>query len=65
MLETILNSFKSRTVWLGLIVTVLSWVQGTIMDAGLSGDQVSLVGTVLGALIVWLRSLTTKPLSEK
>lgn len=65
MLDSILNSFKSRTVWLGLIVTVLSWVQSVIMDAGLSSDQVGLIGTVLGALIVWLRSLTTQPLSEK
>lgn len=65
MLDQILNAFKSKTVWFGFLVAVLSWVQTVIDGAGLSPDQVGVVGTVIGAVIVWLRSVTSVPLSEK
>jgi hypothetical protein len=65
MFDTILKAFKSKTVWLGLGVTILSWAQGVISDSGLTADQVSLAGTIIGAAIVTLRSLTTTSLSDK
>lgn len=65
MLDQILNAFKSKTVWFGFLVAVLSWVQTVINGAGLTPDQVGIVGTVIGAVIVWLRSVTTAPLSDK
>jgi hypothetical protein len=65
MWETLLGAFKSRTVWLGLAVTVLSWVQQVVSGAAIPAEVVSVVGTVIGGLIVWLRALTTKALAEK
>jgi hypothetical protein len=65
MNPAVVGAFKSKSVWLGLLVVVLSWAQTTIGDAGLTPDQLGVAGSVLGALIVWLRGLTTKPLAEK
>lgn len=65
MWETLLGAFKSKTVWLGLAVTVLSWVQQVVSGAPIPAELVSVVGTVIGGLIVWLRALTTKSLEEK
>ena len=64
-MDTLMGAFKSKTVWFGLIVAILSWVQSVLANSGLSPDQVGVVGTVIGALIVWLRSVTTTSLSDK
>lgn len=60
-----LQYLKSKTVWLGLLVTVLGWVQSTVFDAGVAPEHLGVVGTMLGAVIVWLRKLTTEPLEDK
>lgn len=65
MNPVILGAFKSKSVWLALAVGVLSWVQATVSEAGLTPDQLGVAGTVLSLLMVWVRSLTTKPLTEK
>ena len=65
MWDTLLGAFKSKTVWLGLAVTILSWVQQVVSGAPLPAELVSVAGTVIGGLIVWLRALTTKSLEEK
>lgn len=65
MWETLLGAFKSKTVWLGLAVTVLSWVQQVVSGAALPAELVSVIGTVIGGLIIWVRALTTKSLADK
>ena len=65
MWDTLLGAFKSKTVWLGLAVTILSWVQQVVSGAPLPAELVSVAGTVIGGLIVWLRALTTKSLAGK
>jgi len=64
-MNSILQAFKSKTVWFGLLLAVLSWVQGTLNGSGLSPDQIGVVGTVIGAAVVWLRSVTSVPLNQK
>lgn len=59
------NWFKSRTVWLGVIVGVLGVVQTTMQTAPLPEPWGGLGLTVLGAVIVGLRGLTTGPISDK
>jgi hypothetical protein len=59
------GAFKSKSVWFGLAVAVLSWAQATIAGSGLSPEQTGLVGTVIGGLIIVLRSLTNTSLSDK
>lgn len=61
----ILGALKSKTVWLGLVIAILSWVQSVIFQSGIDPDQLGYVGTVLGAIIVFLRSKTTTSLSDK
>jgi hypothetical protein len=65
MNPAVLGAFKSKSVWLALAVVVLSWIQATVTEAGLTPDQLGLAGTVLSLLMVWVRALTTKPLTEK
>lgn len=65
MNPAIVGAFKSKSVWLALAVVVLSWVQATVTEAGLTPDQLGVAGTVLSLLMVWVRTLTTKPLTEK
>lgn len=65
MWDALVGAFKSRTVWLGLAITVLSWVQQVVSGAAIPAEVVSVVGTVIGGLIVWLRALTTKSLADK
>lgn len=63
-MATLAGAFKSKTVWLGLAVAVLSWVQ-TTLTTSLSPEDVGIAGTIVGGLIVWLRSLTTTSLADK
>jgi len=64
-MNSLSGAFKSKTVWFGLIVAILSWAQSVLNNSGLSPDQVGVAGTIIGALIVWLRSVTTTSLSDK
>ena len=61
----ITQAFKSKTVWFGLILSILSWVQASWIQAGLTPDQLGVTGSVVGTLIIILRAITTQPLSEK
>jgi hypothetical protein len=64
-MDKLLQALKSKTVWFGLLTALLAWVQSTVNGAGLSPDQLGLVGTVMGLVTIWLRTKTTQPLSEK
>jgi hypothetical protein len=64
-MNSLSGAFKSRTVWFGLAIAVLSWVQSVVADAGLTSQQVALVGTLIGGATVWLRGLTTTSLADK
>jgi hypothetical protein len=64
-MDAILGAFKSKTVWFALFLAILTWIQTTLNGAGLSPDQLAIVGPIVSALIVWLRSVTVMPLSEK
>ena len=64
-MDTLTGALKSKTVWFGLLLAVLSWLQSVLNSSGLSADQLAIIGPVLGAVVVWLRSVTSVPLSEK
>lgn len=61
----IAQALKSKTVWFGLILSILSWLQASWADAGLTPEQLGVTGSVVGTLIIILRAVTTQPLSEK
>jgi hypothetical protein len=65
-METLKGALKSKTVWFGMAVAALSWLQqfvGTL--EGLSPEQVSLIGTGIGSIVIWLRLVTNVSLTEK
>ena len=64
-MDKLLQALKSKTVWFGLLTAVVAWLQSTINGAGLSPDQLGLVGTVVGLVTIWLRTQTKVPLSQK
>jgi hypothetical protein len=62
-MEALKGALKSKTIWLGVVVAALSALQASL--GGLSAEQLGMAGPILGAVIVWLRTLTDKPLSGK
>jgi hypothetical protein len=65
-METLKGAFKSKTVWFGMTVAALSWLQqfvGTL--EGLTPEQVSLIGTGIGSIVIWLRLVTNVSLNQK
>jgi len=65
ILNSLLQAFKSKTVWFGLLLAVATWFQGTINGGGLDSNTLAIVGPIVGAVVVWLRSVTAVPLSQK
>ena len=55
-----MNSWlKSKTLWVGLAVGLLGLVQSTLETAPLSQQTSGIVMTVIGAVMMILRSVTT------
>lgn len=65
MLAQIKSALRSRTVWLGIIVAVLSVLQGFIFKLPISPAEQALVGSAIAVAIVVLRAITTQPLNQK
>lgn len=61
-LSMILQVLKSRTVWMGIVVAVLSVLQGFVLQLSISPAKQAVVGCVLAVMIVLLRAMTDKPL---
>lgn len=60
------GALKSRTVWFGMAVAALSWLQQALPGMeGLSPVGVTIVGTLVSAGIVALRAVTVEPLENK
>ena len=64
-MDTFVQYLKSKTVLFGLLLAIASWAQTLVVNAPLSPEITGFVGTAIGAVIIWLRTVTTKPLSEK
>ena len=55
---------KSKTIWLGLLTSVVSVVGAKVPQAAeFLNDNWSWVGGILGAVIIVLRGLTNRPLT--
>jgi hypothetical protein len=64
-MDKVLQYLKSKTVLFGLLLAIASWAQTLVVNVPLSPELQGYVGTVIAAVIIWLRTQTTKPLSEK
>ena len=57
---------KSKTIWLGLLTSVVSVVGAKFPETReFLNEHWNIVGAVLGGVIIILRGLTGKPLSLK
>jgi hypothetical protein len=63
--DLLVSSLKSKTVWFGLALSFLSVFQSYLADSGLTPEQLGVMGPLVGTLIIVLRAVTNKPLSEK
>tara|TARA_Y100000817_G_scaffold314959_1_gene316499 strand:+ start:37691 stop:37888 length:198 start_codon:yes stop_codon:yes gene_type:complete len=55
---------KSKTIWLGLVTSVVSVVAAKFPElSAFIDDNWNVIGAILGGLIIVLRGLTGKPLS--
>lgn len=59
------KALKSRTVWLGIIVTILSTFQGLVSEMPVPYYVQGIIGSVLGILIILLRLDTTDGIADK
>lgn len=57
---------KSKTIWLGLLTSVVSVVGAKFPETkGFLDEHWNVIGAILGGVIIILRGLTGKPLSLK
>ncbi len=59
-----LKLLKSKTLWLSLLLAVLS-TANAYFEANLTAETYSMIGGFFAAAIAWVRTQTTVPLSEK
>lgn len=59
------KALKSKTVWYGILISILSVLQGYIGYLPTNPWIQAAVGCTIAAGIVVLRFMTTQPLSEK
>lgn len=64
MLDVLLSSLKSKTMWLGLVLALLS-AANLYLETALSPEIYSLVGGGFAIAISWVRAKTTTPLLDK
>lgn len=62
-MEQLKQALKSKTVLFGLLLTIASILQ--MFVPFFPTEYVGIAGTVIGAVVVMLRFLTTLPLDQK
>jgi|TARA_R110000868_G_scaffold176594_2_gene414455 hypothetical protein len=60
-----MNILRSKTVWLGIIVALLSVAQGFLFQIPVQPAVQAAIGGVIAVAIVVLRFMTTQPVSDK
>lgn len=66
MNDKLVGALKSRTIWFGMAVAALSWLQQALPGVeGLSSESVAIIGTLLSVGIMTLRAVTVEPLENK
>jgi hypothetical protein len=60
-----MNILRSKTVWLGIIVALLSVAQGFIFQIPVQPAVQAAIGGAIAVAIVVLRFMTTTPVSDK
>lgn len=65
-MDTIKGALKSKTIWFGMSIAALSWLQQALPGVeGLSPEGVSILGSIVGTIILALRVITVESLASK
>lgn len=65
-MNTIKGAIKSKTIWFGMAIAALSWLQQALPGVeGLSQEGVAIAGSLVGTIILALRVLTVESLAQK
>ena len=56
---------KSKTIWFGIIVAILSVLQGFIVNIPIDAHWQALIGMFIAVIIVVLRFMTTGSIDDK
>jgi hypothetical protein len=59
------KAMKSRTILLGCLISVLSFIQGIVYEFPVPVLYQGLIGSVLGVLVILLRMDTTDAIDDK
>lgn len=67
MNESVTGAAKSRTIWLGLALTVFGYLetQGDVIGHYVTPEVSGLINMGFGLAVIVLRFLTTTPLAQK
>ena len=60
-----MKAFKSKTIWFGILVAILSVLQGFIFVLPFEPHWQALVGIVIAVMIVLLRFVTHGSIDDK
>lgn len=65
-MNSLKGAMKSKTIWFGMAIAALSWLQQAIPGVeGLSPEAISIVGSLVGTVILALRVMTVESLADK
>ena len=56
---------RSRTAWLGALISALSFVQSIVPEFSVSVRAQALIGVGIGVVIIWLRMDTDHSVEDK
>lgn len=65
ILNAIWQQLKSRTNLAALAIVIVGWLQANILTEAELGVYYPIALSLIGAAMVFLRNITTKPLQEK
>jgi hypothetical protein len=64
-LDYLKKALKSRTVWFGIVISGLGFIQSIVYEFPISPLYQGILGVVLGAIIVLLRLDTEDAIDDK
>lgn len=65
MIRKLKGALKSKTCWFAVIISVLSILQGFVLEIPIPVHYQALVGVLLSVIVTILRFVTTRGLDDK
>lgn len=65
MIKKLKGALRSKTMWFAALVAILSNLQGYVFAIPLSAKYQAIIGSILAALVAYLRIVTSESLDDK